>query len=422
MSSANGTTYTPGIAVTRMSNGAATAASLPTFTRWDGVVEPMTALNRSTGDWPYLLREDATSFTATRLGSNFTQAKVPGALYDFQPGAIKETIVLATPSAAPLDAIGVVFSGSYLPYASGTTVDLVDRQGGIIWQSEPFTARDSAPVPHVYANPVQSVSWSPGGLTLYLDPVMVTWAQYPLYLDPTWVLKANASNVWSGTLDSVTSDWGDANLRLGVLADNFNDNTNEIWTVTSGHSLSLSAGRASLTATEIHASGSWTNLTLGTTLNFASCGASDLMFRYASSSNEYYLYVNFASQQVTLDKVINGVTTALSPTLSLPMSANTNYSVKVVARGNYFEVWWAGVKQWSGTDLSPPGTPLTGNVGIAETASSCTLYVDNVRARDRSKWCGNYTSVKRGAASGNVATQLRFLGSADAYNVTDLWI
>lgn len=402
--------------------GGSTSSFLGTFQRWDGAYLPMAFLNLSAGNWPYLLHEDANSFTITRLGDNFTQARVPGAVYEFRPDAIKETIVIPGPSAVPFDAIGIGFQGSYLPYASGTTVELIDRHGGVAWQSEGFTAEDSSPTPRRYPNPVQSVSWSPGGLTVRLDPSMVTWAQYPLYLDPTWVLKGSTSNVWSGTLDSVTSDWGDHNLRLGVLADNFNDNVNEVWTLTSGHSFSLSGGRGLLTATEIHASGSWSNLTLGATINFASCGASNLFFRYASSSNYYYLYVNFANQQVTLNKVINGVTTALSSTLSIPMSANTNYDVRVVARGNAFEIWWAGVRKWGGTDPSPPGSPLSGNVGISETTSQCTLYVDNVRARDPAKWSGNYTAVKRGAASGNVATQVRFLGMADAYNATDLWI
>ena len=382
----------------------------------------MTALNLSSGSWPYLLHEDSAFFTVTRLGDNFTQAKVPGAVYEFEPDAIKETIVLSSPSEARLSSLGVRLSGSYLPYAHGSAVSLLDRQGNVVWQSEPFTARDSSLTPQVFTDPVQSVVWAPGGLTIHLDPNMVTWAQYPLYIDPTWVLTGSTSNGWSGTLDALTNDRGDANLRLGVLADDFNDNINEGWTVTSGHSYSLGGGRASLTATEIHASGSWSNLSLGTTLNFASCGASNVMFRYASSSNYYYLNVNFAGTTVALYKVIAGVTTALSSTLSIPMSATTNYDVKIVARSNSFEIWWAGVKKWSGTDPSPPGTPLSGNVGISETTNQCTLYVDNVRARDPAKWSGNYTSVKRGAASGNVATQVRFLGTADAYNVTDLWI
>ena len=238
----------------------------------------------------------------------------------------------------------------------------------------------------------------------------------------TWVVKGSTSNVWSGALDGLTSDWGDANLRLGFLADNFDDNTNEIWTETSGRSFSLSGGRAVLTATEVHASGSWTDLTLGATLGFASCGAADLLFRYGSSSSNYYLAVDFDGQQVTLYKVVGGTTTAVSPTLSVAMYANTNYDVKVLAQGAYAEIWWAGTRIWIGTDPSPPSPMLSGNVGLAETTRKCDLYVDNVRMRNPSGWSGNYTSIVRGAASGNAAAQVRFLGAADAYNSTDLWI
>lgn len=411
----------PGFVATPTTAGTAVAFQ-DTFERWDGRYLPVASLNLSAGDWPYRVRQDSTSFTLTRLGANLTQARVPGAAYDFRPDEVKETLVLSGPDAAPSDAVSVGLSTSYLLATYGPTAYLLDQKGDAVWQTAPFTAWDSSPSPQVFANPVLAVLRSPTGLVLQLDPKMIVNAQYPLYLDPTWVVKGSTSNGWTGTLDSVTNDRGDANLRLGVLADDFNDNVNEIWTVTSGHSFSLSGGQAVLTATEIHASGSWTNLTLGATLDFASCGASNLMFRYTSSSSEYYLNVNFASQQVTLNKVIAGTTTALSPTLSIPMAANTNYAVKVVAQGNAFQVWWAGVKKWSGTDPSPPGSPLSGNVGLSETTSKCTLYVDNVRARDPARWSGNYTSVARGAASGNVATQVQYHGAADAYNSTDLWI
>ncbi len=415
-------TYAPGTAVSSTAAGGQVAASLPTYSRWDGAVEPFSQLNLSTGQWPYLVQSSSGSFTVTRLGASFTEARIAGSSYDFRPDEVKETIVIAGPDAVPSDTLAVGFSSTYLVLTVGSTAYLLDRSGDVVWQTAPFTAWDSSPSPQVFSNPVTSTYRSASGIVLALDPKMIVSAQYPLYLDPTWVVKGSTANGWTGTLDSVTNDRGDANLRLGVLADDFNDNVNEIWTVTSGHSFSLSGGKASLTATEIHASGSWTNLTLGATLNFASCGASNLFFRYVSSSNDYYLAVDFANQQVTLKKVISGTTTAISPTLSIPMSANTNYDVKVVAQGNSFQIWWAGVEKWSGTDSSPPGSPLSGNVGISETTSKCALTVDNVRARDPAKWSGNYTSVARGAASGNVATQVRYLGAADAYNSTDLWI
>ncbi len=416
-----GLAYGPGTAVT-VSPAEARVSDLGTFERWDGSYQPLSTLNLSSGNWPYVLQPGTASFTVSRLGASFTQTRVPGAAYDFQPDEVKETIVLNSSSAAPADLLSVGFSSTYIMLVHGPTAYLLNQTGTVVWQTAPFTAWDSSPVPQVFANPVASVYLSLTGLVLRLDPKMIVDAQYPLYLDPTWVVKGSTTNGWTGTLDGVTNDRGDANLRLGVLADDFNDNVNEIWTVTSGHSFSLSGGKASLTATEIHASGSWTNLTLGVTLNFASCGASNLFFRYVSSSNDYYLAVDFANQQVTLKKVISGTTTAISPTLSIPMSVNTNYDVKVVAQGNSFQIWWAGVEKWSGTDASPPGSPLSGNVGISETTSKCALTVDNVRARDPAKWSGNYTSVARGTASGNVATQVRYLGAADAYNSADLWI
>jgi RHS repeat-associated protein len=852
------TRYGPGIAVTSTSQGRQ-VGFLPTFQRWDGSYRPMSALNISSGDWPYLVTQGATAFTVTRLGYSFSQTRIPNATYAFEPDRIVETIILQNASVVPAyHSLGVGLWGSYLPVVSGTHVSLVDPTGNLVWQTAEYAASDSSPTPHVYPKPVVGASWTPGSLALSLDPTMLTWATYPLYIDPTWVLKAGGNNAWAGTLDHVTSDWGDSSLKIGYLADDFNNanslaldgsteikitsgtsgsgtlvttyandvlivdvgvkagvnsvssitsspsltwmkrgsvatstnaeaeewyaewsssgsisitvnlasaaatyavpfgvsganfaspfdshsglpataystsssgspsvslsttnandlilgflanpganvvdnsgagftlirtghtstgiingnaeykavssaqtglavtwtsspsevfaaiadaivaasgsggssltldgsaainfssgtsgsttlattNVNDIlvvtvgvkagvnsvssitsspsltwtkrgavasttnaeaeewyakwsssgsinvtvnlgssaptyavafgvsganytspfdahaglpataystsssgspsvsistanpsdlilgflanpgsgvtdtagagytliraghtssgiingnaeyklvtsaqtglsvgwtsspsevyaaiadaivagsnpgggtgiWTVTSGSSYIRTGGRGQLIATEIHASGSWTNLTLGTTLNFASCGVSNLLFRYASSTNYYYLKVNFASNQVTLYKVINGVTTALSSTLSIPMSVNTSYDVKVLARGNYFEVRWNGTLKWNGTDASPPGSPLIGNIGLSEVTSSCTLYVDNVRVRDPIRWWGNYTSPIRDAGSGNVVTQVRFQGTADSYNDVDLWI
>ncbi|HEX9341060.1 MAG TPA: DUF6531 domain-containing protein, partial [Thermoplasmata archaeon] len=417
------TTYGPGAATTRFPDGTVRTQYLPTFQRWDGVWRPESALNWSAGEWPYLANETTTSFAITRLGGSFTQGKVPGATYAVHLDQIKETVNIASPFPTPITSpsLTVPFSGSYYVAIAGTTITLIGS-AGTSWRSAPFAAWDSATPAHTWDNLATSVAYIDGSLVISLDANAVSGATFPLYIDPTWILQANANNAWAGTLDHLTSDWGDQSLRIGYLADNFNDNKNEVWTKTSGNSFSLRGGRAQLTATEIHASGTWSDLVLGSTLNFASCGASKLLVRYASSSNYYYLNVNFAGKQVTLYKVIGGVTTALSSTLSISMSANTNYDAKVVARGNSFEIWWAGARVWTGTDPSPPGSPLSGNVGLSEVTSKCTLYADNVRVRDATKWSGDYTSASRDAGTSNVVTQVRFQGTADSYSDVDLWI
>ena len=415
--------YSPSFAVASLPKGGVLAQSLGMFRRWDGTLLPYQALNQSLGNWPYLVNETGTSLRVTRLGQSFTQTIVPGASYSFGANRIKETIKVSSPFPVSFrtPSLRVGLSASYYVSIRGTTVTL-SSSSGPEWTSAPFVAWDSANPAHTWTDLAKSVDYAGDSLVIDLDASALSAATYPLYVDPTWVLVANAQNGWPGTVDNVTSDWGDRNLRIGLLADNFNDNTNDIWTVVSGNSFSLSGGAAHLMATHIRATGTWYNVSLESTLNFASCGDADMAFRYSSSSNYYYLYVNFAAQKVTLYKIVAGVQTALSSTLSIPMSAQTTYDVKVLGRTNYFEIWWQGLLKWSGTDASPPANPIKGSIEFSEVASGCSLTLDNVRLRDPNRTSGNYTSIKRGASSGNVATQLRFLGTADAYDATDLWI
>ena len=403
--------YSPSFAVASLPKGGVLAQSLGMFRRWDGTLLPYQALNQSLGNWPYLVNETGTSLRVTRLGQSFTQTIVPGASYSFGANRIKETIKVSSPFPVSFrtPSLRVGLSASYYVSIRGTTVTL-SSSSGPEWTSAPFVAWDSANPAHTWTDLAKSVDYAGDSLVIDLDASALSAATYPLYVDPTWVLVANAQNGWPGTVDNVTSDWGDRNLRIGLLADNFNDNTNDIWTVVSGNSFSLSGGAAHLMATHIRATGTWYNVSLESTLNFASCGDADMAFRYSSSSNYYYLYVNFAAQKVTLYKIVAGVQTALSSTLSIPMSAQTTYDVKVLGRTNYFEIWWQGLLKWSGTDASPPANPIKGSIEFSEVASGCSLTLDNVRLRDPNRTSGNYTSIKRGASSGNVATQLRFPG------------
>ena len=75
--------YGPGYTITNLTDGRVRVEYLPTFQRWDGVWRPMSGLNRSTGEWPYLAEDTPTHIQVTRSGHSFVQFKIPLVVYEF---------------------------------------------------------------------------------------------------------------------------------------------------------------------------------------------------------------------------------------------------------------------------------------------------------------------------------------------------
>jgi len=104
---------------------------LCTFERWDGSYLPCSSMNLTKGDWPYLVKEDSSSYTISRKGQSVTLPKMYGLSYDFRPQWIKEVITLDSPSSKLLTAIAsktetrylitLPFSSSYSMTTSGLT-------------------------------------------------------------------------------------------------------------------------------------------------------------------------------------------------------------------------------------------------------------------------------------------------------------
>lgn len=405
-----GTVYGPGIAITLLQDGQSRIQYLPTFQRWDGVWRPMDALDRLSGEWPYLLEETATEIRATRLGETFNQAKVPGAVYEFLPDRIKETLVIS--SAPPAGLVRIPFTSAYGVEVAGDSFVLRDVEGAEAWRSAGFHAWDSAEPPRIWSRAISSIAYSAGNLTLALDGSMLAAATYPLYVDPTWELGSPMG--WgTSTFQDAVEDKGDRRVKIGWLADNFDDGTNELWTIISG-SLILTDGRAELDGTtEIRAGGPWSDQKFESTVNFASsCGLLSMVFRHQDASNEYSLEIAFGSQTLALKKEVAGTVSTIS-SVSATITGNTNYSAKVVALGNSFEIWWNGAKVWAGTDGSPPGSPLSGKVGF-RGAGRCGFNVDNVRVWNTAK--GTMTTPIRHAGTTNRPLWTKIEGQVDAYN------
>src|SRR6266581_8926822 len=283
---------------------------IATFERWDGKVLPENSLNSSVGDWPYLVTSKGTTFAVRRLNDSFEQGIPENAVYDFLPTGIKETLVF--PVVPSGNVISILFTATYKTNVSGTNVTLLDAAGSPVWRTEPFHAWDSSETPVSWDSPVVSVSSADGQLVLSLDEKVLSAATYPLYIDPTWTLSSTLG--WgSSTFQDATEDKGDHNIKIGMFADNFNDNTNEgQWVVESG-TLTFATGVMQLgtsTTVKLNLAGSnlWTDYRFGYKIRFTqSGGTAQAYFRYTDANNHYYLDMSEVGDTLTLKKKFAGI-------------------------------------------------------------------------------------------------------------------
>jgi len=244
MSTSGVTTYGPGYAITNLPDGSVRFEYIPTFQRWDGAWRPTTALDRSAGEWPFLVEEGLTDLRVTRLGQDFRQVKVPLATYEILLDGVEETFpILLIP---PEPVLSVVFESNYSVEVDGLAIRLRDSSGAIAWTTGPFHAWDSADPPRTWDRPITSLSYSNGLLSLTLNATMLAEAAYPIFVDPTWITSASTGWASISTRDNVMEDYGDHNFRLGWFADDFNDNTKDsVWLTDTG-SWSILGGVAQL--------------------------------------------------------------------------------------------------------------------------------------------------------------------------------
>ena len=389
-------TYGPGWERIANPDGTVEMHQLPTFQRYDGVWRPVSALNRSNGDWPYLLTETSTSFSAKRFSRLFEQTKVSGATYDFRPETIKETVKIPMAPQSPLISVPLSTTGLTAGIANGT-VTLKDSSGTTIWTTSGFHAWDSSPDPQMWPNPIASIAIANGILNVTLNSDMLAHALYPLYVDPTWTLSSTLG--WgASTFQDAVVDQGDHMIKIGWLADNFNDNVNEIWTIDAGP-VAFTGGVMQLSpGSSVHAGGPWYNQRDAFTVNFVTLGTAGFAFRRVDVNNRYHLFMDPSTGYVALEKWIGGVASTLG-SFTTTITAGTTYSVKIVALVNYFEVWWQGVRKIAVTDPSPPAQPISGYIQFWTHTTTTTLNVDDVRVWNTSS--GTITSAVRDAGATN---------------------
>jgi RHS repeat-associated protein len=404
-------TYGPGWRRTANPDGTVEMTYLRTFQRWDSAWRPASSLNRSTGEWPYQLTDGPTTMSVARLGATFRQAKIPGATYEFRDEAIKETITI--PTAPPSPTFSVAFSATNFDVSIANKIITLKLPSGVtMWTARDFHAWDSSPVPQMWPDAITSLTYSNGVLNVTLNADMIAHAVYPLYVDPTWTLSS-AVGWGASTFQDATEDRGEHTIKIGWLADNFNDNVNEIWTIDAG-AVTFSGGVMNMPGgSSVHAGGTWYDQKFAFTLNYVTLGTAGFPFRNQDSNNRYQLFINPATPYVALEKWIGGVGTTLGSFTNQSIAAGTSYQVVVVAQGNYFQVWWGGVLRLALTDSNPP-SPMSGNIKVWTGAAPTTLKVDSVRVWNTVS--GTMTTPKRDALATNVPTETKIAGTVSDNN------
>ncbi len=400
-------------------NSSGARAWLPApYQSHDGRALSWGMLDRATGTWPYVVHEEGDSLRVDSAFGSFLQERLPNTEYVYEPERIKETITIETPASlldlewAPEGVIIRMDFWTNLEIREVDGLQLVDDQGAVVWKTEPFVAWDSAttswrgsptnespgsftvPAPRIFKEPVLRVWYELGTIGMLLNTSMLLEAVFPLYVDPTWTLSA-AGGWGSSTFQDAVRDWGDNQVRIGMFADNFDDNTNEAWTIEGG-SVTFEDGVVKLaTSSRVEAGDAWTDLKYGFKVRFTQSGEAWARFRYVDASNQYFLKVSESGNALVLKKLVSGsISTIASVSQSIALS--TDYSARIVAIGDYFEIWWQGTKRWSGTDPSPPPSPFNGPIRLA-TGSTANANFDNVRTWNTDR--GKMTTPVRDAGS-----------------------
>src|SRR2546426_881726 len=389
-------TYGPGWERIANPDGTVELHQLPTFQRYDGLWRPVSGLNRSNRDWPYLLTETSTSFSANRLSRTFQQAKMSGATYEFRPETIKETVKIPMAPQSPLISVPLSTTGLTVGIANGT-VTLKDSGGTTIWIASGFHAWDSSADPQMWQDPITSIAFSNGILNVTLNSDMLAPASYPLFVDPSWTLGSPLG--WGASVfQDAAVDQGDHTVKIGWLADNFNDNINEIWAIDAGTASFTGGVMQLMPGWTVHAGSSWYDQRLAFTINFVNLGIAGFACRVPDFGNtKYQLIVNGSTGYVGLERWGIGTQTLLG-SFTTPMVGGISYPVKIVALGNYFEVWWQGVRKLALTDPSP--APGSGHLSIWTAAFAPQIKVDDVRVWNTLN--GTVTSAVRDAGKTNV--------------------
>jgi len=401
-------TYGPGWERIANPDGKVEMHHLPTFQRWDGVWRPVTSLNRSTGDWPYQLADSPSRFSVTRLGATYVQAKIAGATYEFRPEVVKETITI--PMAPPTPVVSVALTATALNVTIANNTILLSLPGGLtMWTAGGFHAWDSSLVRQAWENAVSSLAFSNGILNVTLNADMLAHAVFPLYVDPTWTLSSTAG--WgSSTFQNAATDLGDGSVKIGMFADNFNNNAATGWLVSGA---TFSGGTMNFPGPfvdwALHTA-TWSTENVQFDAYFANYGGSGTseveVFPGAtcSSCNPEGLIVEQDQGKLI---VISGS----NVWANIPETINTRtwYTVRFFASGFYREVYWNGVRVWSGN--VPFAVPTGGVLFVGAEPTSAS--VDNVRVWTTNT--GSITTPVRSAGT-NRPLQTEILGTVDAYN------
>jgi hypothetical protein len=201
---------------------------------------------------------------------------------------------------------------------------------------------------------------------------------------PTFTV--NSSNFASFTQDNVTEDMGDHNIKIGIFADNFNDET-EQWTETGTGSFSVSGGKytqSNVSSTMVY-SYQPTNFTrtdalmkITKTTDGASSSNLGIISRFVNTSNLYLGYSRNTTTDVSKIRVFVGGATNDTSIDKATATLNTEYFYRLRTYDNNIKFkFWQGSQTEPDWDVTTTNTSLTsGYSGVS--SDTVTYTIDDV--------------------------------------------
>src|SRR2546430_7837310 len=148
----------------------------------------------------------------------------------------------------------------------------------------------------------------------------------------------------ASTFQDAVVDQGDHTIKIGWLADNFNDNVNEIWTIDAGP-VAFTGGVMQLSpGSSVHAGGPWYNQRDAFTVNFVTLGTAGFAFRRIDVNNRYHLFMDPSTGYVALEKWIGGARAPLGPLTTASTGGEADPGQKRPPGESLFSGWPGGPK------------------------------------------------------------------------------
>ncbi len=253
-----------------------------------------------------------------------------------------------------------------------------------------------------------------------------------------YIINASGGNAtWTSfTQENVTEDSGSHGIKMGIFADNFNDNDNTGWTTNAG-TWSVSSGRlkqtnnASADSMAYYGATNFTNFEILATIKRTSEGSDDnslvgLLGR-KDTATRYYIF-DSSNKATDIERIRYEVSysgTSINTNNKAIATLNTDYlyRAKLNSSSLSMKYWQTGTAEPAWEIVTTNTTIVNGSVGIREYKNAIEVDDFWVRYSDSSgnvQTSGNFTSWKNWT-DGNVTYQIDVNATTPANTNYSIW-